>query len=45
MENQILQNSVDLEIGPNWAELHKLSHSASEQEIKEVIKNGFSTRR
>lgn len=45
MENQTLQNSVDLEIGPNWAELYKLSHSASEQEIKEVIKNDFSTRR
>lgn len=45
MEKQILQNSVDLEIGPNWAELYKLSHSATEQEIKEVIKNDFSTRR
>lgn len=36
MDGQILENSVDLEIGPSWAELHKLSHNASIEEIKSV---------
>lgn len=36
MEDQILANSVDLEIGPDWSELHKLSHNADIEEIKAV---------
>ena len=39
MENQILANSVDLEIGPDWSELHKLSHNADIEEIKAVRDN------
>ena len=36
IENQTLHNSADLEIGPNWSELHHLDHNISTQEIKEV---------
>lgn len=36
MENQILSNSADLEIGPSWAELHVLPHNADIETISEV---------
>lgn len=36
MEGQILENSIDLEIGPSWAKLFKLPHNASEQQIMEI---------
>lgn len=37
MEDQIVHNSADLEIGLNWATLHKLSHNASLEEIQQVL--------
>ena len=36
MEGQIVKNSVDLEIGPDWATLFKLPHNATIREIKEI---------
>ena len=36
MEEQIVHNSADLEIGPDWAELYTLPHNASIQQIREV---------
>ena len=36
MEGQIVHNSVDLEIGPSWAELHKLPHNATTEQISEI---------
>lgn len=36
MENQIVHNSADLEIGPNWAELYKLPQNASIEQIEEI---------
>lgn len=39
MEGQIVQNSVDLEIGPDWSELYKLPHNATIEEIKEIRKS------
>lgn len=38
MEGQIVKNSADLEIGPNWSELYTLPHNASTEEIKEIRK-------
>ena len=36
MEEQIVHNSADLEIGPDWAELYTLPQYASIKEIKKV---------
>jgi DNA polymerase-1 len=36
MEGQILDNSVDLEIGPSWAKLYKLPHNADIETIVEI---------
>ena len=36
MEGQIVHNSADLEIGPNWSELYQLPHNATIEQIKEV---------
>lgn len=38
MVGQIVKNSVDLEIGPDWSELHKLPHNATTEEIRKVRK-------
>lgn len=38
MFNQILPNSVDLEIGPSWEKLYTLPHNADTQEIIQVRK-------
>ncbi len=40
MEGQIVKNSVDLELGPDWSELYTLPHNASVEEIQE-IRNKF----
>lgn len=36
MEGQVIHNSVDLEIGPDWSTLHTLPHNASEDLIQKV---------
>lgn len=36
MAGQILDNSVDLEIGPDWYELYKLPHNAPVEEISAI---------
>ena len=36
MSGQILDNSVDLEIGPSWAKLYKLPHNADVETITEI---------
>lgn len=38
MVDQEVKNSADLEIGPDWAHLHRLPINASEKEVKEVRK-------
>jgi hypothetical protein len=38
MEGQILPNSAELEIGPDWSTLHVLPHSADEEKIREIRK-------
>jgi hypothetical protein len=38
LEDQVVPNAAKGEIGPNWADLHKLSNGASIDEIKEVLK-------
>lgn len=38
MEGQILSNSAELEIGPDWSTLHVLPHSADEEMIREIRK-------
>lgn len=37
MENQTIRNEADLELGTSWADLHKLQHNASIEDITEVI--------
>ena len=38
MEGQIVHNSANLEIGPDWATLYELPHDASIDHIKTVLK-------
>lgn len=37
MIDQLIHNDVDLEIGSNWADLHKIDNSASLSNIKDLI--------
>jgi hypothetical protein len=37
LEDQVVHNSANLEIGSNWAELTELQHSVTIQQIQEVI--------
>ena len=37
LENQILKNSANLEIGTSWADLHELGHDMSIEEIQELL--------
>lgn len=38
MENQVVKNSADLEIGTSWAALQTLPHNASTEQIIQVLK-------
>ena len=38
MENQIVKNEAQLEIGKDWSDLHPLPKDASEEVIKSIIK-------
>ena len=38
LEEETVHNEAEGEIGPNWAELHKIPNNASIDEIKEVLK-------
>ena len=38
MENQIVKNEAQLEIGNDWSDLHPLPKDASEEVIKSIIK-------
>ena len=38
LENQIVHNSANLEIGDSWANLFELKHNASEEEINKILK-------
>jgi len=38
LENQIVQNEANLEIGTSWADLAELQHGVSVDEINEIIK-------
>ena len=38
MEGQILPNSAELEIGPDWSTLFKLPHNADLETIKKIRK-------
>lgn len=40
IEDQIVHNEANLEIGTSWADLHELSNNATLEEIQNVI-NGF----
>jgi hypothetical protein len=37
MEDQIVPNSADLELGNSWAKLHTLTHNAPIEEISGVL--------
>ena len=37
MEDQTISNTADLEIGPNWADLHLIHNNASESEIQSLL--------
>ena len=37
LENQIVHNEANLEIGPNWSELTELAHNLTTKEIKELL--------
>lgn len=39
MEDQVVQNDANMEIGPNWAELYELEQDASQEDIMEVVSN------
>lgn len=39
MENQTIKNEADLEIGTSWADLHKLPHNASLEEIQSILES------
>jgi DNA polymerase-1 len=41
LEDQIIPNEAQGEIGLNWAELHKVKNNATEQEIQEVLDSLF----
>jgi hypothetical protein len=38
LEEEIVHNEAEGEIGPNWAEMHKIPNNASIDEIKEMLK-------
>ena len=39
LEDQIVQNEANLEIGNSWADLHELPNNASLKKIKQVLKD------
>jgi hypothetical protein len=39
MLNQTVPNDADLEIGPSWAELHKINNNASLEDIQQIMDN------
>ena len=38
LENQIVKNEANLEIGKDWSDLHELKHNASIEDINKIIK-------
>lgn len=39
LEDQVVKNEAEGEIGPNWADLHKVLNNASVADIEEVLKS------
>ena len=39
MLNQTVPNDADLEIGPSWAELHKINNNASLEDIQQIMES------
>lgn len=39
LEEEVVSNEAEGEIGPNWADLHKIKNGASIEEIREVLQN------
>ena len=37
LENQVVRNEANLEIGPNWADMTELAHDMSEEEVQGVL--------
>ena len=39
MQNQIIKNTADLEIGPDWADLHLIHNNATLEDIEQALKD------